>query len=206
MRKYFLTGLATLLPIALTCMLFIYLIDLFTEPFLGLVRELLGEKLPFFSQELLTVFARMLILIGLFLFTFLLGVIARWFFFRTLLSLTHKILSKIPFVKTIYKVSKEIFSSFFSEKGREAFKYPAMINFPSEKSYCIGFVTGEVPEVCQKNFPESFTPCFVPTAPHPISGYILFVPDSKIKKIDITNEDAVKFTLSCGVIVPEVSK
>jgi len=96
-------------------------------------------------------------------------------------------------------------TSLLSIKKRKAFKCPVMVKFPSNKSSCIGFLSGEVPKECKK-VGIDLEPVFVPTAPHPISGYLIFVPKKEVKKIKMTNEEAVKFTVSCGVITPETIK
>lgn len=205
MKKYFFTGLATLLPIVLTLWLFTYLIDLFTEPFLEVVREPLGsytENLPFFpKKEGVVILSRIIILFGLILFTLLLGMIGRWFFFRSLITLAQKIMLTIPFVRTIYKVLKEIASAFFGGK-KDAFKYPAIITFPSQKSWCLGFVTGEALPESKEKVDATLVPVFLPTAPHPISGYIILMPEKNIKKVEMSAEEAIKLTVSCGVIMP----
>ena len=77
-----------------------------------------------------------------------------------------------------------------------------MVAFPSKDSYCVGFESGEIPEECQSKVKEKLKPVFVPTAPHPISGYLVMAKEKEVFSIDMKNEDAVKFTVSCGLILP----
>lgn len=205
MKKYLIAGLIILIPILLTIMLFVFLVNLFTSPFLSIVVDFLTKfenTLPLLKNPaLLTFIARVIIIIFLCICIFLLGILARWFFFRSLINLTNKILSKIPFVKSIYKSLKDIITSFMAQE-RKAFIKTAMIAFPSKEVYCVGFESGEIPEECQNKVKEKLKPIFVPTAPHPISGYLVMVPEDKVYSIDMKNEDAVKFTVSCGLILP----
>jgi len=205
MKKYLIAGLIILLPLILTIMIFVFVIDLFTTPFLTIFIDFLSryeQTLPLLKNPtVITVFARILIILMLIVFIFILGVIARWFFFRSLINLTNKILSKIPFVKTIYKSLKDIISSFIAQE-RKAFTNTTMIAFPSKDSYCVGFESGEIPEECQSKVKEKLKPVFVPTAPHPISGYLVMAKEKEVFSIDMKNEDAVKFTVSCGLILP----
>ena len=208
-KKYFLTGLVLLMPAVLTLMIIIFVIDFFTAPFLDFVKDLLFklEQPIALHPAFFTFVARIIIIILLCFFIFLLGVIARWFFFRSLLNLTNKILSKIPFVKTVYRVTKDVSEAFIhSEKEKKVFKNPLLVPFPSKKSFCIGFETGEVPPFCQKHINDPLTTVFVPTAPHPISGYLIMVKNKDMHRIKMTNEQAVKFTVSCGVITPETAE
>ncbi|HNA62490.1 MAG TPA: hypothetical protein PKW79_05390, partial [Rhabdochlamydiaceae bacterium] len=73
---------------------------------------------------------------------------------------------------------------------------------PSSETYSVGFITGEVPPDIKKVIPEADTIIFVPTAPHPVSGYILFSPKKSVHSVEISVEDTFKFLLSCGVIKP----
>lgn len=208
MKKCFLTGLAILTPVALTILIFGFLIDLFTAPFLGIVTSFLmtfqDEHTILKSHEAITVFARIIILIVLVLIMFFLGWITRWYFIRTTLAIGNQIIAKIPFIKSIYNVCRDIFSALFSSaNGDKAFKYPVMFPFPSPESYVIGFKTGQVPEMIEQKLNQKLECVFIPTAPHPISGYLMLMPPEYVHKIDMTNEEAVKYTVSCGVIIPE---
>ena len=205
MKKSLITGLIIVMPITLTILLFVFLINFFTNPFVDLVRPIVSSW-HIAEPEIITLIARVVSLILVCLSIFLLGVIARWFFIRPLIKWSNVVLSKIPVVKSIYKVTKDIVSAFFSPEGRKAFKYPVMVPFPLEKSYCVGFASGEVPKECLDKSKIELSPIFIPTAPHPISGYLVMVPKDKVSDIAMTNEEAVKFTVSCGVIVPEEIK
>lgn len=209
MKKYFLTGLMILTPLVLTIMLFGFVIDLFTAPFLGLVTGFLeqfkGDHELLASEDVIRVIARVIILIVLCVVLFIIGALARWFFIRAFLNWGNKLLSKTPFIKPIYKVSRDVISALFSSTtgGPKAFKRPVLVPFPSEASKCVGFEAGSVPPPCQDKVEEHLISAFVPTAPHPISGYLILIPESKVGKLDMTNEEAVKLTVSCGMIIPE---
>jgi uncharacterized membrane protein len=208
MKKYLAAGLIILLPLVLTIMIFVFLIDLFTSPFLNMVTTFLIKfktAVPILSNQTYATFiSRILILIMLLIFVFLLGVITRWFFFNAVIHFTNKILNKIPFVKFIHSSLKDIFSSFLSKDGKKAFKNTILVAFPTKESYCIGFESGGVPKECQDKVNKKLISVFLPTAPHPISGYMFFIIDDETYKIDMKNEDAVRYTLSCGLIVPGV--
>ena len=47
---------------------------------------------------------------------------------------------------------------------------------------------------------------FVPTAPHPISGFLVMYSEHEVKALDIETEDLFKFLLSCGVVKPGEKK
>ncbi|EKE21570.1 MAG: hypothetical protein ACD_7C00185G0001, partial [uncultured bacterium] len=128
-------------------------------------------------------------------------IVARWFIFNSLINFTNTALSKIPFVKSIYKAIKDVTFSFVN-KERKAFYKTAMIAFPSKDSYCVGFETGEAPKECEKKLKQKLKPVWVPTSPHPLSSFLVFVPKKNIYSINMKNEDAVKYFISCGLILP----
>lgn len=206
MKKYLFTGLIILLPVALTLMLVFYLFDLFTSPILHPVESLLlsiESSLSISLPNAINVFcARLIALICIFLFILFLGMVARWLFVRNLIRGTHSLLIKIPFIKTVFKVSRDVFSAVFSEEGNKAFKRPVMIPFPDYPNHSIGFEVGDVPEECQKRLEKPHLAIFAPTAPHPLSGFLLFVEKKDVHPVDMTNEDAFKMLVSCGMIVP----
>jgi uncharacterized membrane protein len=203
MKKYLITGLIILLPVALTAMIILFLFDIFTAPFVPIVQTILSY-VPFALPAGMSLFlSRILALILLCLLILALGAIARHFFFVNLMRFTNKILSHIPFVKTVYKVSRDVISALFSPDGKQGFKEAVMIPFPDKPNYCIGLSSGDAAEECQKKVGQPLVSVFMPTAPHPISGFLFLVNKKNVHPANMTKEDAVKFLVSCGVIVPE---
>lgn len=201
MKKYLLTGLALLLPLALTLIVIIFLVDLFSSPFVHLVEEHIfpHANLP---ARLVLVISRILALILLCIFILLLGIVARWFIIKNILAGTNKIISRIPFIKTIYKVSHDIVAALFATDGKKAFQYPVSIPFPHPPMRALGFQAGEVTEEIKQAVDIPLVSVFTPTAPHPISGFLFFIPETDVCKLDMTNEEALKFLVSCGLIHP----
>ncbi len=204
MKKYFLTGLIILMPIALTLMILLFMIDFFTFPFISMVTEILIHIETAFEFEipdqLILPTARVLALILLCLFIFLLGVLAHWFVVKKIFGWADRLLSRIPFIKSVYKVSRDIFTALFSSDGKKAFKSSVIIPFPFSPSYALGLQAGEVAEEIQSKVKEPLTSVFMPTAPHPISGFLFFVPKKDAPNINMTIEESVKFLVSCGMI------
>lgn len=210
MKKHLLTGLVILLPLALTLMIIFFLFDLFTAPFVPLVSALIAKLEASYHFTLpsgIAIFiARVLALILLCILIFLLGAFTRWFLLRNILQFGHQLISRIPFVKSVYKVSRDIFSALFSDEGKKAFKRPVIIPFPYPNSYALGFHAGEVAEEVKQKMKTPLLSIFMPTSPHPISGFLFLVPEKDVHSIDMTNEDAVKFLVSCGMIHPQAKK
>ena len=210
MKKSFITGLIVLLPIAVTILIISFLLNIFTSPFLDLVTTFLmkfQKSFPLFASEnFVNIFSRLVILVLFFFAIILLGMLGHLVIFKALLKYFNAVLMKIPLFKSIYHTLKDFITSIFSIDERKAFKYPVLVPFPSKDSYCVGFSTGTTPPECEEATNKKLEPVFVPTAPHPISGYLYFLESKDVDKIDMTNEEAIKFTVSCGVITPETKK
>ena len=113
MKKYFVTGLVILLPIAVTVFVLAFIINFLTQPFIGLVSRFLAHFdiinrgfLFLTPEQLLRYGSQLIILVILFLVTVLLGMFARWFFFHTLLRLSDSVLHRIPIVNKVYNLPR----------------------------------------------------------------------------------------------------
>lgn len=204
MKKYLLTGLAILMPVALTAMIIVFLFNFFTTPFVHIVSHLfilIQKHFSFVLSKNLALFiSRLFVIFFLGLFIFILGFVAHWFLIKNIISGANLLLSRIPIVKTVYKISRDIILALFSLDGKKAFHHPVLIPFPNDPLFCIGFNTGRIAEECQTAVGEPLIPVFAPTAPHPISGFLFLVPQKEAHKLDMTNEEALKFLISCGLV------
>lgn len=206
MKKLFFTGFITLLPLTLTLLLTLWLFDLFTEPFLGMTEPLV----LYYEQKwglnlaphdtLALVISRILALIFLFTFILVTGFLTRRFAAHLIVKWVDRLFSKIPLIRTIYRLTHDVTKAFFSE-NTQTFKRTVLTPFPHHEALAIGFVTGEPPPLFKEKTLSDFV-IFVPTAPHPISGFVLLAPKKLVIPTEISIEDAFKFIISCGVIHP----
>lgn len=198
-KKHLITGLAILLPLALTLMVIFFFVDFFTSPFVHLVEKHIFAKVAL-PESVVVFISRILALILLCIFILFLGFVARWFIIKNIISGTTSLLSRIPLIKTVYKISRDVIAALFSMDGKKAFKHPVMIPFPHRPTYCIGFQAGEVAEEIKNTIKSPLVSVFCPTAPHPLTGFLFLIPEEDAYKLDMTNEEAVKYLVSCGLI------
>lgn len=203
MRKYLITGLITFLPVVLTTLIVIFLFDFFTTPFIPVVRAILQELNIIFPESIAIVLSRLLSFFFLIVLIFVLGFFARHILVPNLGKFGIRIISRIPIVNTIYNLSRDIIRALFSPDSKHVFQQAVMIPFPDKPHYCIGFSIGNAPQECEEKINEELIAVFSPTAPHPISGFIFFVPKKDAYFLSITKEDAIKFIVSGGIIHPE---
>lgn len=209
MKKYLITGLIILSPLALTIAILIFFLNLLTNPFLGIVREVF-EHYHLFEHGFLFlntdqfqgVIAQFFILAFLFLLTMGLGLIARWFFFHTFIGFTDYFVKKIPFVNAIYKTFQDVIQTFFNSDTKP-FKQVVLVRFPNPNTYSIGFLTREEIPPLKEAFYTDMVAVFVPTTPNPTSGFLLMHKKEDLIYLEMKVEDAMKFVVSCGVVLPD---
>jgi uncharacterized membrane protein len=207
MKRYFLTGLATLLPLAVTIYVVKFLVDWLTHPFLHIVIRLL-EKIWFFGAVPIPIarfISQILILVAIFGFILLIGAIARWFFIKTLIWMGDGILRKIPILNKVYKTTKDITEILFASKT-QSFKQVVMVRFPNQKCYSLGLISSNAPDTFAEQSAEELVSVFLPTTPNPTTGFLIVSPKSQLILLDMKSDEAIKYVLSCGVIQPERKK
>jgi uncharacterized membrane protein len=47
---------------------------------------------------------------------------------------------------------------------------------------------------------------FIPTTPNPTSGFLIMLPQKDVIRLDMSVEDALKYVISCGIVLPEEKK
>ncbi|MFA6118963.1 MAG: DUF502 domain-containing protein [Parachlamydiales bacterium] len=203
MKKYFITGLITLLPLTLTILVLIFVVNLLTKPFMGFMIKMLSHtEIQQMHPQLLKYASEFIILVGIFLFTLLLGIFARWFFFNTLINVSDKIIHKIPLVNKVYKTTQEIIKTLFIT-DKNSFKQVVMAPFPHKGLYTIGFISRKAPEACNDIVEKDMISVFIPTTPNPTTGFLIMFDVKDLIYIDMKPEDAIKYVVSCGVIIPD---
>lgn len=208
MKKHFVTGLVLLLPGVLTLGIFLFLINLLTRPFIGFTSHLVAKwdlfsgGLFFLSQTQIIEYAsRIFILLALFFFLVLLGIVARWFFLHSLIKLCDQLLMRIPFINSIYKTSKDVIKTLFSTE-KKAFQQVVLAPFPRPGVYVVGLIADKAPLSFSEKLGKELISVLVPTAPNPTTGFLIMIPQEDLVYLEIKAEDAIKYVISCGVILP----
>lgn len=205
MKKYFFTGLAILLPIVITLLIASFFLKLLTKPFAGLVEQILhGIEGPHHYlvtyPNLLNFISKLGILLLLFTFIVFIGVIGRHLLTTSLISLTDRFLHNIPIANRVYKGVKDVTHNLLTS-NRPSFSQVVLVPFPNKSSQALGFITREGLPLTQVSKESDLISVFIPGTPNPTIGFMLMFPKSKLTFIDIKVEEAIKFIVSCGVIL-----
>ena len=130
------------------------------------------------------------------------GWMASWFGARWLLSWWDRLLTRIPGIGILYGSAKSLGEAIFTEK-RQAFRQVVLLEWPQSGVWRVGFVTGRPSPDVAGELPDDHEVVFVPHSPNPASGFVHYVPRSKLKYLDWPVEDGLKMIMSGGVVQPD---
>lgn len=137
----------------------------------------------------------LLVLVCLYLIGLIVSnVIGRQFF----LMIEH-ITNRIPLIKAIYQVGKQLSESLSVTEGKQAFQKALLVDCNNNGVWTVGFVTGTVKDHANG---EDFLRVFVPTVPNPTTGFIFVIKPSQTMDPGWSVEEALKVIVSAGIIAP----
>ncbi|MDP8216939.1 MAG: DUF502 domain-containing protein [Candidatus Kaelpia imicola] len=196
-RKYFLTGIATVLPLIITFWFLAWLFEIvdnvLLEPFFNYVQNYLGY--PGIDIIIKVVLVLVLVLLLSFL-----GFLVSFLFFRRFLNFFEALFLKFPIVGKTYKSIKQISDAVMGE-GRNVFKKVVLVEYPSDGKFCIGFMTAKAENILNKTAGFELITVFIPTTPNPTSGMLIYYPKEKIKYLDMTVEEGMRVVISAGTAI-----
>jgi uncharacterized membrane protein len=200
LRGYFLTGLIIVGPVAIT----IYVVWWFINLVDGFVRPLIPDAylpdsfLPFNIPGVGLVFGIISLM--------LIGALAANLFGRTIVSYGVILLDRMPVVRGVYRLLKQIFTTVFAKQGT-SFKRVGLIEFPRRGLFVIVFVSGDPPgEIKEKLDDDELMTVFMPNAPNPTTGFVMFMPAKDVILLDMAIDDGVKLVISAGLVAPKQNK
>ncbi|HLP03067.1 MAG TPA: DUF502 domain-containing protein [Opitutaceae bacterium] len=198
-RAAFFTGLMLLAPLAVTLIVFVWLVsqvggtfssyfffwvpaDWLGNPRLSLVWDIL-------STAMVVVFITTL------------GFVSRWVLGRYFGEFAERFIQGIPGIGAFYNAVRQIVQTFGAE-NRAAFSKVVLIEFPRAGSYAIGFLTNNSGGEASERTGRDLVSVFVPTTPNPTSGFLLLVPRDEVRELAMSVRDGMKFIISGGAVLP----
>lgn len=180
LRRTFLAGIFAAVPVAATIFIIWYIETRTREA----IYPLVGRNIPFIGMVLAVL---LIYLIGL-LVTSLIG--------KYLINVIDRILSRLPGLRDIYRVWKQIALTPAGSMGMWA--KVVLVRDETGSMRFLGFTNGEpVPG-------DTKTWCvFVPNYPNPIAGRLYFVPSDQCLPLDMSVDEAFKAIISGGNYLPK---
>jgi uncharacterized membrane protein len=195
MRKYFITGLLVLVPLAITVWVLNLVIgtmdqSLLIVPTRWQPKTMFGFDIPGLGT-ILTI-----------LIIFVTGLLTNNLVGNYVLRMWESLLKRIPVVSSLYGSVKQVSDTLFSSSGN-AFRKAVLIPYPHADSYTIAFLTGVPGGDVKNHLVGEFVSVYVPTTPNPTSGFFLMMEKSRVVELDMSVDAALKYIVSMGVVAPE---
>ncbi len=194
LRRYLIAGLLIWVPLGVTLLVLMWLVDVMDRTLLLLPRQyqpetLLGMRIPGLGIVLTVV----VLLVT--------GVVAANLFGRQLVAAWESLLSRIPLVRSIYMGVKQLMEMLFSPSG-QSFRKVLLIEYPRAGLWTLAFQTGITVGEAQHKTGRDVVNVYVPTTPNPTSGFFIMVPQCDVVELEMSVDDGLKMLISMGAIVP----
>lgn len=193
LRNSFLAGVAVVLPFLITIWV-IWIVVSFID---HTIAPLVPSRLLPFTQS----FFGAGVLLGVAVLT-LIGALAGNLVGRWIVGSVDDLIANLPLVRSIYGGAKQVFRQIAAPE-RTSFKQAVLVEFPLPGTWTIGFITNENAAEVAHDVGEDLIAVFVPHAPLPTSGYLLYLPRTALKPLKISPEEALKRVISLGIVRAE---
>jgi uncharacterized membrane protein len=190
MRKYFITGLLVLVPLAITAWVLNLVIGTLDQSLVLVPKQWQpSTHIPGLGA---------IITLAIVFLTGLLtnNLVGKWF-----VRMWERLLHRIPVVNSIYGSVKQVSDTLFSSSGN-AFRKAVLIPYPHADSYTIAFLTGVPGGDVANHLVGDYVSVYVPTTPNPTSGFFLMLERSRVVELDMSVDEALKYIVSMGVVAP----
>lgn len=199
LRQSLLTGTAIIVPVLVTAVILLFAVDVLTgllAPLVIPIEQALGTGGSTILPTLVAV---------VFLLVTILAVGAlneSSYGGNRLKGGLDATMSRIPGIGSIYGTLDQI-SELLLESDTENFEEVVLVEYPTEGSYSVAFLTADTPEVIETaTAGEDMITVFMPMGPNPVmGGFILHVEPERVHDVDLSVEEGITEIVSFGVAV-----
>ena len=187
LRRYFLTGLAVILPAAVSAFI-LWKLFVALDSILGrFISVYYGRPIPGVGFVALVV-----LILGI-------GAIASNIIGRRLIELFDGMLERIPVIRWIYITIKQLFGAILEERST-SFRKVVLIPFPHPGTWSMAFLTSECAGQLDVIVGKELVSVFLPTTPNPTSGYFILVPKEDVRELPMTVNEGLRYIISAGAL------
>jgi len=188
-RRYYLAGLLVLAPTALTLWV-AWNFFTFFDGILGGQLRALGISVVGLGFVLLN------------LLVLLLGALTTNFLGKRLFHVWDRLMHRVPLINKVYSTLRQIAEIFLGPSEDASFRRVALVEYGSPGTHMVGFVTSTASSEAGEKLGARVCHVFVPSAVNPTTGFLLVVPEGKVRYLEMTPEQAMRMIVSAGSIVP----
>lgn len=201
LQQYFLTGLLVWLPMGVTVWVLMWLMGMLDGIFQTVLTgsEAVIPGFHLIAEKLREIPGLGVIMVSVVIFgtgVFVTNMFGQWW-----LRQWHKLMIRIPVVRSIYTSVKQVADTLFSGSGN-AFSKALLVQYPRQGCWTIAFLTGRPSGDVASHLPADCVSVYVPTTPNPTSGFFLILPAADVVELKMTVDEALKYIISMGVVAP----
>ncbi len=111
------------------------------------------------------------------------------------------VITTVPVFKHVYPHVKQVVDFLFSDDRQMQFSRVVLVEYPRKGIWAIGLLTGNTMRSIATQSGDAVT-VFIPSSPVPATGYTITVPRGDTIDLPISVEEAMRFTISGGVLIP----
>ncbi|MEM1166291.1 MAG: DUF502 domain-containing protein [Planctomycetota bacterium] len=112
---------------------------------------------------------------------------------------------RLPLVKQVYPNVKQI-TDFLVGDGSVKRAMPGskvvVVEYPRRGIWTVGLLTGGSMDLIERVAGQRLATVFIPSSPTPFTGYTINVPVEEVYEVAVTMDEAIRFVVSGGVLVP----
>jgi uncharacterized membrane protein len=188
-RRRLIAGLIVIAPLAVTFYVLYWLFNAVDGIIGNSLYELIGIEIPGLG---LVVLLALLLTVGWLAEKTVGGQIVEWW---------HGALDRVPVVSRLYGATRRIVGSVFGGEEKRFFREVVLFEYPSQGQWTLGFVTGRAPRALDERLENGIT-VFLPTAPNPVTGFLIIVPEDRVIRLPVTVEEGFTYIFSAGAVPP----
>lgn len=140
------------------------------------------------------------------IFIIIVGALLRLFIVAPIIHYGERLIDKIPLVRIVYSSTKILVDFFNMSRPDSEAQQVVLVPYPYKGCYHIAFLLGPaeylVPSLPPLNPGDEYCKVFMPNSPNPTTGYFFILPRSEVLLTNLSFEDAIKATVSCGIYTP----
>jgi len=202
LRKHLLSGLLTIVPLAITWIVLELLFNVlsrFGRPWVLVLAANIEGQSPMLADLLREGLLQNVLAVLLVLFAIcLLGWATNRVLGRRLFTAFERLVDRVPFVQTVYGSMKRLVGVLQHQPA--GVRRIVLIDFPSPEMKTVGLVTRTLRDSATG---ETLVAVYVPTTPNPTSGYLELVPLERVTPTNWSMDEAMQFVISGGAVAPE---
>jgi uncharacterized membrane protein len=186
LKAQFLIGIVVAVPLGATILILIWIFDAVDGILRPVVTLITKHNIPGVG------------FVGTIVLIYIAGVIGSSLVGKRVLLFSEGIVGRVPLVRSIYTLIKQILEGFSDPRGA-GFMKVVLIEYPMKGIMSIAFVTNEYPD----DAGNTLYNVFIPGSPNPTSGFLRIMKASDITQTTLSVDEALKMIVSFGRVAPE---